>query len=180
MLDKITFAKRYSKVLFELLESNNQVEDGYNELLQIKQVFVNNSDLGNSLTDVSFPEEYKLKLVKPLIDGINTEAIKNLFNVLLQSNNMDEFVLIVDEFEQLYNEKNKIVNAVAITAVPLSDDQKENLSNVLKTRMDARKVILNNKIDQSIVGGVIIKSSNVVFDGSLRTKINNIKKLLLN
>ncbi|TPR12641.1 ATP synthase F1 subunit delta [Apilactobacillus timberlakei] len=180
MLDKITFAKRYSKVIFELLDSNNQVEDGYNELLQIKQVFENNSDLGNSLTDVSFPEEYKNNLAKPLIENVDIDVIKNLLNVLLSTNNMDEITMIVDEFEQLYDEKNKIVRAVAITAVPLSDEQTAKLSDTFKARMNAKKVILNNKIDQSIIGGVVIKSSNVIFDGSVSTKISSIKKLLLN
>lgn len=57
MLDKITFAKRYSKALYEVLEEQNQVEAGLSELLSIKQVFDDNSSLSRVLTDVSFPED---------------------------------------------------------------------------------------------------------------------------
>lgn len=179
MLDKITFAKRYSKALYEVLEDQNQVEAGLSELLSIKQVFDDNSSLSRVLTDVSFPEDKKESLIKPLIDNSDVEFVKNLLKVLLGANKMDEFTLIVEEFERSYNEKNKIVHADALSVVPLSDEQKQKLADVFKTRVGANEVILDNKVDQSLIGGVILKSSNVIFDGSVKTKINNIKKLLL-
>lgn len=179
MLDKITFAKRYSKALFEVLEEQNQVEDGYEELLSIKKVFDDNPGLGQALTDVSFPEDKKESLIKPLIDHSQVECIKNLLKVLLGSNNIDELTMIVEEFEHDYDEKNKIVHADAISVVPLSDEQKESLTKTFKDRVGANKVILNNKVDQSLIGGVVLKSSNVIYDGSIKTKIAQVKKLLL-
>jgi F-type H+-transporting ATPase subunit delta len=179
MLDKITFAKRYSKSLFEVLEEQNQVEAGYNELLAIKEVFDNNKDLSKALSDVSFPENEKEALMKPLIDHSEIKYIKNLLKVLLGSNNIAEFTFIVKEFKQLYDEKNKIVYADVLSVVPLSDDQKARLSDTFKQRIGANQVILDNKVDQSLIGGVILKSSNVIFDGSVKTKINRVKKLLL-
>lgn len=179
MLDKITFAKRYSKALFEVLEEQNQVEDGYEELLSIKKVFDDNPGLGQALTDVSFPEDKKESLIKPLIDHSQVECIKNLLKVLLGSNNIDELTTIVEEFEHDYDEKNKIVHADAISVVPLSDEQKEILTKNFKDRVGASKVILNNRVDQSLIGGVVLKSSNVIYDGSIKTKIAQVKKLLL-
>ncbi|CAI2646678.1 ATP synthase F1 subunit delta [Apilactobacillus apinorum] len=179
MLDKITFAKRYSKALYEVLEEQNAVETGLKELLSIKQVFVDNPSLEQALTDVSFPEDKKESLIKPLIDNSDVDYVKNLLKVLLGSNKMDELTLIVEEFEQSYNEKNKIVHADAVSVVPLTDEQKDNLASAFKARVGANEVILDNKVDQSLIGGVILKSSNVIFDGSVKTKINNIKKLLL-
>ncbi|CAI2583470.1 ATP synthase subunit delta [Apilactobacillus kunkeei] len=114
-----------------------------------------------------------------MIDNSDVEYVKNLLKVLLGSNKMDEFTLIVEEFEHSYNEKHKIVHADALSVVPLSDEQKQKLTDVFKARVGANEVILNNKVDQSLIGGVILKSSNVIFDGSVKTKINNIKKLLL-
>ena len=73
MLDKITFAKRYSKALYEVLEEQNQVESGLSELLSIKQVFDDNSSLSRVLTDVSFPEDKKESLINPLIDNADVE-----------------------------------------------------------------------------------------------------------
>lgn len=179
MLDKITFAKRYSKSLFEVLEEQNQVEAGYNELLAIKHVFDNNNDLAKALSDVSFPENEKEALIKPLIDHSEVEYISNLLRILLGSNKINEFALIVKEFKQIYDDKNKIVYADVISVVPLSDNQKVRLSDTFKQRIGANKVILNNKVDQSLIGGIILKSSNVIFDGSVKTKINRVKKLIL-
>ncbi|MCK8606962.1 ATP synthase F1 subunit delta [Apilactobacillus ozensis] len=180
MLDKITFANRYSKALFEVLKADGQLDSGYAELKQIEQIFNDNANLSQVLADVSFPESKKQELIKPLIDNADSKYIKNLLKVLVGAGRVDALQAIFEHFEALYDEENKIVHANVISAVPLTDDQKNNLSQTFAKRVNADRVIFNCKVDQSIIGGLVVKSSNVIFDGSVKTKISNIKKLLLN
>ena len=80
-LDKVTVAKRYSKALFELLQSNGQLDADYEDLKQLRKVFQDNPQLGSALTDSSLALAKREALVKPLLDS--TEGtIHNLFDGL--------------------------------------------------------------------------------------------------
>ena len=88
-------------------------------------------------------------------------------------------VSIINQFEILYNEKNHTIHAEVITAVAIDDAQEKRLADEFCKRVGAEKVILNSKVDEDILGGVIMKSAGKIFDGSLQTKLNQIRRTLL-
>ncbi|XIF20434.1 MAG: F0F1 ATP synthase subunit delta [Acetilactobacillus jinshanensis] len=180
MLDKITFAKRYSKALFELLKSNHELDSGYKELTQVRDVLKSTPQLLAALNSVSFPEADKEKLVKPLIDNVSSKYVKNLIKVVFECGRMNNMIALINQFERLYDKDHKIVHADLITAVKVSDQQIAALKNAFAKRTGANQVIFNCKVDQGIIGGVIIKSSNVIIDGSVKSRINRVRQLLLN
>ncbi|WP_279404134.1 F0F1 ATP synthase subunit delta [Secundilactobacillus kimchicus] len=87
-LDKVTVAKRYSKALFELLNSQNQLDDGLEKLKQIRTVFQDNPQLGTVLTDKSLAPSERQKLVQPLLDA-TSGTIHNLVQMVYDYNRMD-------------------------------------------------------------------------------------------
>ena len=180
MLDKITFAKRYSKALFQLLDSSHELKAGFHELIQIREILQQTPQFMTALNNVGFPEANKRKLVNLLIKNVSSKYIKNLIKIVYACGRMDNFIELINQFERLYDQKNKIVRAQLITAVPLNDQQKAQLKNALAQRTGANQIKFKSKVDRSIIGGVIIKSSGVIFDGSIKTKIDNMKQLLLN
>ncbi|MEJ6400360.1 ATP synthase F1 subunit delta [Nicoliella lavandulae] len=178
-LDKVTFSKRYAKALFDLLKSDNELDSGYEDLQSIKAVFEDNPSLSSVLSDVSFSETNKEQLIKSMIDNASSKYIQNLIKVLAGSDNMDKMVSIIDAFVDIYDEYNNIVHADLISAVPLDADQQSKLKAAFAARTGAKKVVLNSKVDASIIGGLVIKSSDVIFDGSVKSKLNRVKQLLL-
>ncbi|UQS86837.1 F0F1 ATP synthase subunit delta [Nicoliella spurrieriana] len=178
-LDKITFSKRYAQALFDLLKADNELDSGYADLQSIKAVFDANPSLASVLSNVSFPEADKDKLVKSMIDSASSKYIQNLIKVLAGSDNMDKMVPVIDAFQAIYDDYNHIVNADLISAVALDTDQQSKLKDAFAKRIGADKVVLNSKVDPSIIGGLIIKSSDVTFDGSVKSKLNRVKQLLL-
>ena len=180
MLDKITFAKRYSKALFDLLKANHQLDSGYQELVAVRDVLKLTPQLLTALDSVSFPEADKDKLVQSLVNNVSSSYVKNLIKVVFACGRMNNFVELVNQFEKLYDRDHKIVHADLITAIDLSGQQKTALKSAFAKRIGANQVIFNYRVDRQIIGGVIIKSSNVIFDGSVKSRINRVRQLLLN
>lgn len=91
-----------------------------------------------------------------------------------------DILTIIDQFQNLYENDKKIVRADLYSATELDNDQRDRLAKAFEKRVGAAKVIFNIKVDKSLIGGIVIKSSDVIIDGSIRTRINKVKELLLN
>ena len=65
------------------------------------------------------------------------------------------------------------------TAIELDEDQKAKLATSFANVVGAEKVLIDSVVDPDIIGGVIMQSASVVYDGSIKSKIEGIKRLLL-
>ncbi|QMU07949.1 ATP synthase F1 subunit delta [Levilactobacillus suantsaii] len=177
-LDRTTVAKRYARALFELLSEKDQLEDGYAELQELRRVFQDNPQLGTVLSDASLQAADREKLVDQLAEQASP-YIQNLIHMVYDYGRMDAMVAIVNQFQSLYDEKHHIVYAHVTTAIDLSAEQKDQISTAYAQRVGAQKVILNSQVDPTILGGVIVESAGMILDGSLKTKINKLRRRLL-
>ncbi|AMV69009.1 F0F1 ATP synthase subunit delta [Pediococcus damnosus] len=175
----MTIAKRYSKALFDLAVEKNQLDLIHDDLQQIKQIFIDVPDLDQVLVDVRLSNEQKTAIVNDLKKDAST-YVKNLVQMLYDYGRISNFSDIIEQFNKLYDEHNKTVYADLSTAVEIDSDQKQRLADQFAKNVGAKKVIVNSKIDPSIIGGAVLKSNGLVYDGSISTKMAKIKKMLLN
>ena len=177
-LDKMTIANRYAKALFELVVEQDQLDSTFEELKQLRDVFQTNDNLAYLLTSVELSLQEKQSILKILTDGA-TPVVKNLIMMVFDYGRMDDMVAIIDEFERRYDSKKKRVHADVVTAVKLDATQKDQLSQTLAKKIDANEIMLSEQVDPSILGGVIIHANNETWDGSLSSKIEQIRRLLV-
>lgn len=177
-LDKKTVANRYAKAIFELAEENGQLDQTYQELSALRQVFEENGSLAALLSGV----DLSLAEKKSLIDALKKDAspfVSNLIQMVFDYDRMDDLVAIIDEFERRYDAFNKRIHAEVITAVQLDTKQRDQLKAGLAKRLSANEIVLHETVDPSILGGVIIRANNETLDGSLSSKIEQIRRLLV-
>lgn len=177
-LDKKTVANRYAKAIFELAEENGQLDQTYQELSALRQVFEENDSLAALLSGV----DLSLAEKKSLIDALKKDAssfVSNLIQMVFDYGRMDDLVAIIDEFERRYDAFNKRIHAEVITAVQLDTKQRDQLKAGLAKRLSANEIVLHETVDPSILGGVIIRANNETLDGSLSSKIEQIRRLLV-
>ena len=177
-LDKKTVANRYAKAIFELAEENGQLDQTYQELSALRQVFEENDSLAALLSGV----DLSLAEKKSLIDALKKDAspfVSNLIQMVFDYGRMDDLVAIIDEFERRYDAFNKRIHAEVITAVQLDMKQRDQLKAGLAKRLSANEIVLHETVDPSILGGVIIRANNETLDGSLSSKIEQIRRLLV-
>lgn len=177
-LDKKTVANRYAKAIFGLAEENGQLDQTYQELSALRQVFEENDSLAALLSGV----DLSLAEKKSLIDALKKDAspfVSNLIQMVFDYGRMDDLVAIIDEFERRYDAFNKRIHAEVITAVQLDTKQRDQLKAGLAKRLSANEIVLHETVDPSILGGVIIRANNETLDGSLSSKIEQIRRLLV-
>lgn len=177
-LDKKTVANRYAKAIFELAEENGQLDQTYQELSALRQVFEENDSLAALLSGV----DLSLAEKKSLIDALKKDAspfVSNLIQMVFDYGRMDDLVAIIDEFERRYDAFNKRIHAEVITAVQLDTKQRDQLKAGLAKHLSANEIVLHETVDPSILGGVIIRANNETLDGSLSSKIEQIRRLLV-
>ncbi|KRK76724.1 hypothetical protein FD30_GL001257 [Levilactobacillus namurensis DSM 19117] len=92
---------------------------------------------------------------------------------------MDAMVAILDQFQRLYDDLHHTVYAQVTTAIELSAEQKDKIAAAYAQRVGAQKVILDSQVDPTIIGGVVVQSAGMILDGSLKTKINKLRRQLL-
>ncbi|MCM0598884.1 ATP synthase F1 subunit delta [Periweissella fabalis] len=177
-LNSITLAKRYSRALFELATEKKELEIVAKDLNTVRDVFVSNPNYVQQLSSPSLPNKAK----QVVIDTLKQDAhplVANFIQMIFEYQHLDAVVLIIEYFNKLVNKKNKVVYANAITAVEISTAQKEKLATHLAQHLGANKVVLETTINPNIIGGVIVEADGRIIDGSLATKIDKIRRMLV-
>ncbi len=85
---------------------------------------------------------------------------------------------IIEKFGEIYNQKNGIIEAEITSREMLSNELRNKVSNYVSNKYKAKEVVLENKIDESIKGGIVIKAGNEILDASIAGKLRELKSIL--
>jgi F-type H+-transporting ATPase subunit delta len=128
---------------------------------------------------MNIPIKQYAKTLYKLIDSKGkTEAekiIEDFAAVLVSNNDQGKIKKIIAEFDNIWNKEKGIVEAEVISAGELSKDIVKLLDDYIAKLSGANEVILSEKVNKDLLGGVVIKYGDKVLDGSLKTKINDLK-----
>lgn len=175
MIDII--ANRYAEALFQLSEDENITKEIYNELHNVVETVKNNKDLDNVLKSPLVGKIEKVKLIESLFNNKINNNLKNFLKILVEKGRISSLKSIELTFKQLLNDKNNIIEGTVISAIPLTDEKVKELEGKLSKKYN-KNVTLENKVDQSILGGVLVRLGNTQIDGSVKTRLDNIKDQL--
>lgn len=106
-------------------------------------------------------------------------VIKKFVEVLAGKNRIAKAEKIIAEFVKIWHTKHGIVEALATSANGLNKADVKLLKNYIADLSGAKEVILAEKIDKSILGGVIIKYGDKILDGSLKTQLADLKNRMM-
>jgi F-type H+-transporting ATPase subunit delta len=115
------------------------------------------------------------KLFKSRIDA---ELLSFLF-LLIDKDRIITLEEKLNEYEKIELAKNNEVIAKVKTVIPLDEDDRKNLIEKLNKKYN-KKIILKEEIDKSIIGGVFVMVGNEVIDGTIKLKLEEMKKIMLN
>lgn len=106
-------------------------------------------------------------------------AIKQFVEVLAGKNQLAKAEKIIAEFIKIWHIKHGIVEALAISTNGLNKADVKLLKDYIADLSGAKKVLLNEKVDKNILGGVIIKYGDKILDGSLKTQLADLKNRMM-
>lgn len=171
-----TIGEEYAIALYELAMEAKLEEETANELNAIEKILSENSDYVILLDNPTLELETRLKLAGDAFTHAS-EYTKSLIMILVKERKFKHFAKVAKAFGEIYDEEHKIVRAEAITAFELDFDRLEKIRKKLE-KMTEKTVILTNKIDKSVLGGVLIKYDGKELDGSLSSGLKTISNMI--
>jgi F-type H+-transporting ATPase subunit delta len=105
-------------------------------------------------------------------------AMENFVKILAKNNHLKFKENIIVKFEEIYNKENDIILAEITSMNELEDSQLDKIKSFIKEKYKAKEVIIKNKVDKNIQGGIIIKVGDEVLDGSVERQLITLKKVL--
>ena len=172
-------AARYGTALFDYAEDMDALETVHADLQELAQAVSDYPQILQAFSDPIFNSAEKAKSLSVIEQGL-TKEVQNFLNLLLDYDHFLELPEIIKCFNDLYNQSQKIETGVAVSAVPLDQEQLQKLGAGYAQKYNLQKVILTNVVDQNIIGGVILKVGDCVIDGSVKNKLKKIRAQLIN
>lgn len=170
-------SSRYAEALFQVGEESNSTEKLYNELKAVVDIIKENKEFANILKSPIVSKEDKKDLISNIFGSQIDKEMLNFLKVLADKDRLSLTSSITEVFKGLLNDKNNILEGVAITAVPMKDDELEGLQGKLSAKYN-KTVILKNEVDESVLGGVLVRLGNEEIDGTVKNRLDKMKEQL--
>ena len=175
-MPRISSGKRYAQAAFELALEKNELESWQEGLKKIAELTIH-EDLMAFLQSPRFPFEVKKELLKKQFGEIHP-LVFNLALLLVNKNSLRLGSDILQQYIALLDTHRGVARAKVIAAVPLRNEDRETISSRLEKVVE-RKIVIDDKVDSSIIGGFIARIGDVLIDGSIRQKLESLKKSLI-
>lgn len=160
----------YAQALFSVAEAEGALEEVETQLFEFSRVLESQNDLRAALTDLRLPADRKRALLEEVLGDRAHPQTGNLLGFIVEQGRTRDLSAIVDEMVRLAAERRQQAVAEVRTAVPLDGGQRERLARAL-SRASGKQIELRVVVDGSIIGGVIARVGDQVYDGSVRRKL---------
>jgi ATP synthase, F1 delta subunit len=170
-------SKEYAAALFSLARETRSEEQTLEELRFIESVFEDAPEYAAFLGAPAIPKAERLGSLQSAFEGSLSEYTMSFLSLLCEQGCAGLLSESVDEYEKLYNQSAGLARAEVVSAVALSDDQKARMRVKLE-KLSGCRLNIRWRTDPALLGGVTVDIEGLRIDGSLRTKLKNVRKVI--
>jgi len=167
----------YAKALFEVARAEGQITRVADELFRIARTLEMEHDLRQALTDIAVPIEGKEKLLSDLLGNRTSPHTLNIIKFVIGQGRGRDLVEIADQLAAIAEHEANREIAVVKTRVELDEDEKKRLAEALG-KVTGKHLSVKVVVDPSVVGGVYAQVGDVVIDGTVRHKFQELRERL--
>jgi len=168
----------YAESLFRLASAEEMADRVEEELHELERLYQSNPEMKEFVNNPGIRAEGKKDALAELLGDKLSRVTLNHMYLLIDQERGRMLPKVAEEYYRLASEARAKVTAEVVTAVPISDDSRERLGAELR-KLTQKDVYLRARVDESIVGGAIVRVGDKVLDGSVRNKLNQLKKLMV-
>lgn len=172
------FGKRYARAIFEIASSKGLIHQYEQELQLIIDSLDQNPGLVGLLDHPKVTLGEKKEILKNIFGAAVSADILEFINVVLEKGRQRYLWVILKEYIHFSDEEYNVLRADVYSVVPLEEAEMDKIKVKLSQKFN-KNVILDNKIDQELLGGIFIKAEDIVIDGSVKGKLAELKKTML-
>lgn len=167
----------YAEALFSVARAEGVLPTVEDELYGFGKALETNTDLREALTDAALPADRKKAVIGDLLGERANPVTVNLLGFVVDAGRARELPRIVDHLAKVAAGERDHVLAEVRTAVELSDAQRERIGQAL-SQATGRTVDVKVVVDPSVVGGIVARVGDEVFDGSVSSRLESAKQHL--
>lgn len=167
----------YAEALFSVAEAEDALGAVEDELFSFAKALEQNTPLRQALTDPALPVENKKATIRDILGERAHPLTATLLGLVVESGRAKELPRIVEELATLAAERRQNALAEVRTVVPLSEEKRKQIAKAL-SRATGRAIEVKAVVDPTVIGGVLARVGDEVFDGTVRTRLNDAKQHL--
>jgi F-type H+-transporting ATPase subunit delta len=173
-----SIARRYAKALFGLALEQGRVEAWSDALVALQGAVDGSPDLQDVLENPVYSKEQRRAVVAQLAQALRLDGDPaSLLALLADRNRLGYLAAIVQTFRELTDTQLGRVRAKVTSAAPMDDASANAMALRLASAANAR-VIVEREVDPALLGGVVAQVGSFVFDGSVRTQLEELRRQL--
>ena len=169
-------AFRYAKATLAYANDNEFSDEVAKEMQGLIELYESSIQLDMLLSNPFLPNTKKQSILRSIIPNAS-DVIQKLLNLLTSNNRLFLLKEVANSYIDLFTEQQGELNAIVISVFPLSQSLEKQIQNKLED-LSGKKIHLENKIDKSLLGGFILKISDMEFNSSLAHKLKTFKAKL--
>jgi F-type H+-transporting ATPase subunit delta len=167
----------YASALFEVARAEGTLDEVEDELFRFARSYESNDELRNTLTDEMIPAARRQSIVEDLLGSRATPTTVQLISMVVGSGRARDLPAIVDRLVERAAQAKHLAVAEVRSAVPLTADQQDRLKAAI-ANATGKDVSLKVVVDPSVLGGLVATVGDTVIDGTVRTRLDQLKSRL--
>jgi F-type H+-transporting ATPase subunit delta len=176
MAELSTLARPYAKAAFQYAADASDLQ-GWSNSLAVAAAVASQDTVVKLLSSPSYTATQQAeKTIEVCGDALN-EKSRSFVQVLAENRRLQLLPQIYQQFEVLKANREKTVEVNVVSASEISTEQQEKLASALSSKLE-REVSMQVSIDDSLIGGVVVRAGDTVIDGSIRGRLAKLAEVL--
>ena len=176
MAELATLARPYAIAAFEIAKDEHRLELWSNHLARLTSA-ISEPEVAQVVSSPVHTPQRKALVLNELFAEEATETIRRFVSVLAENRRLELLPAIHTEFDARLAEENETLEVELTAAVELNDEETDRFRDAL-TRRFKRNIQLSTAVDDSVIGGVLIRAGDTVMDHTLRAKLDKLQSTL--
>ncbi len=173
-----TIAKRYARAFFQIAGEEKRYEDYYRELRSFSAVLRENKNLSEFLANPVFDQPDKKAVLRSVLEKVRVSPLTaNFLNLLVDKRRIGILSAIEGSYRELMDNALNKARVTVSTAFPLTGELSGRLQKALEG-LTGREVEMTVSEDPTLLGGIVVRVGDKLYDGSIKTQLNNMRNLL--
>ena len=174
----MSVAKRYAKAIFELALEQGRLEAIGADLSLVRDTLTQNPDWQAWLANPQVAASDKQEALRQVYGEKVSPEVLQLLSIMLKNRRTTLIVAVADEFKALLDEHQGVVHAQVSSAFPLTEAEEAGLAAALE-KLTGKSVVLHKEVDPELIGGVLVRIGDRLYDGSVRGLLQRLEKRLV-
>ena len=167
--------QRYAQAIFDLALENDEVEQWGQDLEVVSEAF-QDSDFAALMKHADMSAADKRAATGSVLAGVNT-MVRNLVDLLVSKGSVDSIADVYTSYTELLDQHLGRQRVEVTTAIALDEAEANRITSFV-SELVRREVVLTTKVDESILGGLVIQIGDRLLDGSTKARLAGLKKRL--